>query len=55
MDATESPKMGVKVMKLASGTTVSCVAIADNIAEDITGETEEEAIVIDEPIVTDAE
>jgi len=47
--------IGVKVMKLASGTTVSCVAIADNIAEDITGETEEEAIVIDEPIVTDAE
>jgi len=47
--------IGVKVMKLASGTTVSCVAIADNIAEDITGETEEEAIVVDEPIVTDAE
>ncbi len=47
--------IGVKVMKLASGTTVSCVAVADNIAEDITGETEEEAIVVDEPIITDAE
>ena len=47
--------IGVKVMKLSSGTTVSCVAIADNIAEDITGETEEEAIVIDDPIVTDGE
>ena len=47
--------IGVKVMKLASGTTVSCVAIADNIAEDITGETDEEAIIVDEPIVTDGE
>ena len=42
-------------MRLAEGTTVSCVAVADSVAEDITGETEEESIVIDEPIVTDGE
>ena len=47
--------IGVKVMRLAEGTTVSCVAVADSVAEDITGETEEESIVIDEPIVTDGE
>ena len=47
--------IGVKVMRLAEGTTVSCVAVADSVAEDITGETEEEAIVIDEPIITDGE
>ena len=48
--------IGVKVMRLAEGTTVSCVAVADTVAEDITGETEEEAIVIDEPITeTDGE
>ena len=29
--------------------------VADNIAEDITGETEEAAIVVDEPIITDGE
>ena len=32
--------IGVKVMRLHEGTTVSCVAIADTVAEDITGETE---------------
>ena len=37
-------------MRLHEGTTVSCVAIADTVAEDITGETEEEAIIINEPI-----
>ena len=42
--------IGVKVMRLHEGTSVSCVAIADSVAEDITGETQEEAIVIDEPI-----
>ena len=42
--------IGVKVMRLHEGTRVSCVAIADTVAEDITGETEEEPIVIDEPI-----
>ena len=42
--------IGVKVMRLHEGTTVSCVAIADTVAEDITGETEEEAIIINEPI-----
>ena len=47
--------IGVKVMRLAEGTTVSCVAVADSVAEDITGETDEESIVIDEPIVTDGE
>ena len=45
--------IGVKVMKLREGDAVSCIAIADTIAEDITGETEEESIVIDEPISTD--
>ncbi len=44
--------IGVKVMKLHEGTRVSCVAIADTIAEDITGETNEEPIVIDEPLDT---
>lgn len=42
--------IGVKVMRLHEGTTVSCVAIADTVAEDITGETEEESIIINEPI-----
>ena len=42
--------IGVKVMRLQEGTTVSCVAIADTVAEDITGETDEEPIIIDEPI-----
>ena len=42
--------IGVKVMRLHEGTRVSCVAIADTVAEDITGETDEEPIVIDEPI-----
>ena len=42
--------IGVKVMRLHEGTRVSCVAIADTVAEDITGETEEAPIVIDEPI-----
>ena len=45
--------MGVKVMKLHQGTTVSCVAVADTIAEDITGEVEEAPIEIDEPITDD--
>ena len=45
--------IGVKVMKLHEGTRVSCVAIADTVAEDITGETDEEPIVIDEPIETE--
>ncbi len=43
--------IGVKVMRLDEGTKVSCVAIADTVAEDITGETNEEPIIIDEPIV----
>ena len=47
--------IGVKVMRLKEGDAVSCVAIADTVAEDITGETEEEPIVIDEPIITDGE
>ena len=47
--------IGVKVMRLAEGATVSCVAIADTVAEDITGETEEEAIVINEPLETTEE
>ena len=42
--------LGVKVMRLHEGTSVSCVAIADTVAEDITGETDEEPIVIDEPL-----
>ena len=42
--------IGVKVMRLHEGTTVSCVAVADTVAEDITGETEEESIIINEPI-----
>ena len=46
--------IGVKVMKLHEGVNVSCVAIADNVAEDITGEADLEPIVIDEPI-TDAD
>ena len=46
-------KIGVKVMKLHENAHVSCVAIADTIAEDITGETNEEPIVIDEPIETE--
>ncbi len=45
--------LGVKIMRLQSGTMVSCVAIADTVAEDITGETEEAPIVIDEVINTD--
>ena len=45
--------IGVKVMRLAEGTTVSCIAIADTVAEDITGETDEEPIVIDETIETE--
>ena len=45
--------IGVKVMRLQEGTTVSCVAIADTVAEDITGETDEEPIIIDEPITED--
>ena len=45
--------IGVKVMRLQENSRVSCVAIADTIAEDITGETNEEPIVIDEPIVTE--
>ncbi len=45
--------IGVKVMRLHEGTKVSCIEIADTVAEDITGETDEEPIVIDEPI-TDA-
>ena len=48
--------IGVKVMRLHEGTTVSCVAVADTVAEDITGETEEEPIIINETITeTDAE
>ena len=42
--------IGVKVMRLDSGTKVSCVAIADIVAEDITGESGEEPIIIDDPI-----
>jgi len=42
--------MGVKVMRLQEGCLVSCIAIADTIAEDITGETELEPIEINEPI-----
>ena len=47
--------IGVKVMRLREGDSVSCIAIADTVAEDITGETELEPIIIDEPIVTDGE
>ena len=47
--------IGVKVMRLKEGDSVACIAIADTVAEDITGETELEPIVIDEPIVTDGE
>lgn len=42
--------IGVKVMRLSGGSTVSCIEIADTVAEDITGETNEEPIIIDEPI-----
>jgi len=45
--------IGVKVMRLQENSRVSCVAIADTIAEDITGETNEKPIVIDEPIVSE--
>ncbi len=47
--------MGVTIMKLQEGSTVSCVAIADTIAEDITGKLDEEPIVIDEPITESEE
>ena len=47
--------IGVKVMRLQEGTTVSCVAVADTVAEDITGETDEEPIVINEPITDKGE
>lgn len=43
--------MGVKVMRLTGGTKVKCVAVADNVAEDITGETNEDPIVIENPII----
>ena len=46
--------IGVKVMRLQEGSLVSCVAIADTIAEDITGEIDIEPIEINEPI-TDVE
>ena len=46
--------IGVKVMRLQENTKVSCIAVADTVAEDITGETDLDPIVIDEPI-TDAE
>ena len=42
--------IGVKVMRLKDGDLVSCVAVADTVAEDITGETEIEPIVYEEPI-----
>ncbi len=45
--------IGVKVMRLQEGTNVSCVAVADTVAEDITGETEEEDIIIDEIITNE--
>lgn len=47
--------IGVKVMRLQEGSTVSCVAIADNIAEDAVGEEEIEPIEINEPIITTEE
>lgn len=47
--------IGVKVMRLHEGTKVSCIAIADMVAEDITGESGEEPIVIDEPIIDSPE
>jgi DNA gyrase subunit A len=47
--------MGVKVMKMQEGSMVSCIAIADTIAEDITGETELEPIEINEPIIVESE
>ena len=40
--------MGVKVMRLHEGTMVSSIAIADNIAEDITGESGEEPILVED-------
>lgn len=47
--------IGVKIMRLRDGDAVSCIAIADTIAEDITGETELEPIIIDEPITDEGE
>ncbi len=45
--------MGVKVMRLQEGSLVSCVAIADTIAEDAVGEEDIEPIEINEPIITE--
>ncbi len=47
--------IGVKIMRLRDGDTVSCIAIADTVAEDITGETELDPIIIDEPITDEGE
>ena len=43
--------LGVKVMRLHEGTMVSCVAIADNVAEDITGATNEEPIIVENNLI----
>ena len=40
--------LGVKVMRLHEGTKVSSIAIADNVAEDITGESGEDPIMVDD-------
>ncbi|MBQ8451284.1 MAG: DNA gyrase subunit A [Clostridia bacterium] len=42
--------IGVKVMRLHEGTTVSAIAIADNVAEDMTEEGDEEPIVINDRV-----
>ena len=47
--------IGVKIMRLRDGDTVSCIAIADTVAEDITGEADIDPIIIDEPITDEGE
>ena len=47
--------IGVKIMRLRDGDTVSCIAIADTVAEDITGEADIDPIIIDEPIIDEGE
>ena len=47
--------IGVKIMRLRDGDTVSCIAIADTVAEDITGEADIDPIIIDDPITDEGE
>lgn len=42
--------IGVKVMRLKDGANVMCVAIADHIAEDMTGDGDSEPIIVDDTI-----